>query len=226
MATAGQVNETSPIVGVNRAYLRELVDYWRTDYDWRKAEAAINAYEHYRVQVAGVRRDRPLGAQLRFSAPLPDNPDRNFWKVADLWHILMTGVLGYDRSSTVTGPGPQCGRPIPSGLPADIHAQVVGLEKRAVGLPRRDAGLDPGALGELERQRRRRRDGLHQGRSVQQQPLPLDPVARPAAAHRGAHRDHLRRLREPARRQDRPARPAPPRERPRRLVQPRQPHRP
>ena len=32
-----------------------------------------------------------------FSAPLPDNPDMNFWKVADLWHTLMTGVLGYDR---------------------------------------------------------------------------------------------------------------------------------
>ena len=40
--------------GVDRAYLQELVDYWRTDYDWRAAEAAINAYEHYRVQVEGV----------------------------------------------------------------------------------------------------------------------------------------------------------------------------
>ncbi|GAA5003788.1 epoxide hydrolase N-terminal domain-containing protein [Actinopolymorpha pittospori] len=40
--------------GVNRDYLAELVDYWRTDYDWRAAEAAINAYEHYRVEVDGV----------------------------------------------------------------------------------------------------------------------------------------------------------------------------
>ena len=40
--------------GVNRAYLQELVDYWRSGYDWRKAEAAINAYEHYRVEVEGV----------------------------------------------------------------------------------------------------------------------------------------------------------------------------
>ncbi len=40
--------------GVNRAYLQELVDYWRAGYDWRKAEAAINAYEHYRVEVEGV----------------------------------------------------------------------------------------------------------------------------------------------------------------------------
>ncbi|GAT67269.1 epoxide hydrolase [Planomonospora sphaerica] len=40
--------------GVNRAYLQELVEYWRTGYDWRRAEAAINAYEHYLVDVDGV----------------------------------------------------------------------------------------------------------------------------------------------------------------------------
>jgi hypothetical protein len=86
----------------------------------------------------------------------------NFWKVADLWHTLMTGILGYDRyaaagcdvGALVTGQlghkyadalygihigsgqkltlfnGDRAwdlsgGRPIPSGLPADIHAQVV-----------------------------------------------------------------------------------------------------
>jgi pimeloyl-ACP methyl ester carboxylesterase len=32
-----------------------------------------------------------------FSTPLPDHPDMNFWKMADVWHELMTGVLGYDR---------------------------------------------------------------------------------------------------------------------------------
>lgn len=32
-----------------------------------------------------------------FSAPLPDHPDMNFWKVADLWHTLMTTVLGYKK---------------------------------------------------------------------------------------------------------------------------------
>src|SRR3712207_1299720 len=40
--------------GVNRAYLQDLVEFWRTAYDWRAAEAAINAYQHYRVEVAGV----------------------------------------------------------------------------------------------------------------------------------------------------------------------------
>ncbi|MEQ0558719.1 epoxide hydrolase family protein [Amycolatopsis sp. NEAU-NG30] len=134
--------------GVNRAYLQELVEYWRTGYDWRRAEAAINAYEHYRVDVDGVpvhfmrkpgtgpdptplilthgwpwtfwhwsRVAGPLadpGAHggdpaeafdviipsfpgFGFSGPLPRHPDLNFWKVADLWHTLMTGVLGYEK---------------------------------------------------------------------------------------------------------------------------------
>ncbi|WP_202124412.1 alpha/beta fold hydrolase [Actinomadura physcomitrii] len=32
-----------------------------------------------------------------FSGPLPHHPDMNFWRVADLWHVLMTRTLGYDR---------------------------------------------------------------------------------------------------------------------------------
>ncbi|CCH30075.1 epoxide hydrolase [Actinosynnema sp. NPDC047251] len=134
--------------GVNRGYLRELVDYWLTEYDWRAAETAINAYEHYRVAVDGVpvhfmrkpgvgpapvplilthgwpwtfwhwsKVVDPLadpGAHggdpaeafdvivpsfpgFGFSTPLPDHPDLNFWKVADVWHRLMTDTLGHAR---------------------------------------------------------------------------------------------------------------------------------
>jgi pimeloyl-ACP methyl ester carboxylesterase len=204
--------------GVHRAYLQQLVDYWRTDYDWRKAEARINAYEHYRVEVEGVpvhfmRRPGvgpnptplilthgwpwtfwhwskvvdpladpaahggdpaeafevivPSFPGFGFSTPLPDHPDMNFWKVADLWHTLMTGTLGYEKyaaggcdvgalvtaqlghkyaeelSGIHIGSGQKLtlfngdrawdlsgGRPIPSGLPAEVHAQIVALEKR------------------------------------------------------------------------------------------------
>jgi len=134
--------------GVRGAYLEELVDHWLHRYDWRKAEAAINAYEHYRVTVDGVpvhfmrrpgvgpapvppilshgwpwtfwhwsRVVDPLADPAAFggdpadafdvivpslpgfgfSAPLPDHPDMNFWKVADLWHTLMTDVLGHEK---------------------------------------------------------------------------------------------------------------------------------
>lgn len=32
-----------------------------------------------------------------FSAPLMERPDMNFWKIAELWHTLMTDVLGYAK---------------------------------------------------------------------------------------------------------------------------------
>ncbi|MEU1730732.1 alpha/beta fold hydrolase [Streptosporangium sp. NPDC020145] len=134
--------------GVPRGYLNELVTYWREEYDWREAEAAINAYEHYRVTVDGTpvhfmykagAGPRPVPLILThgwpwtfwhwskvvdrladpaafggdpedafdvivpslpgfgFSGPLPGSHDVNFWKVADLWHSLMTGVLGHSR---------------------------------------------------------------------------------------------------------------------------------
>jgi hypothetical protein len=54
--------------GVPESYLRELVAYWRDGYDWRKAEATINAYEHYQVIVAGVPvhlMRSPAGARAR-----------------------------------------------------------------------------------------------------------------------------------------------------------------
>jgi len=40
--------------GTNGAYLRELVEYWRTDYDWRAQERAMNAFEHFRCEIDGV----------------------------------------------------------------------------------------------------------------------------------------------------------------------------
>jgi pimeloyl-ACP methyl ester carboxylesterase len=39
--------------GTNRAYLEELVAYWRDDYDWRKHEAEINRFAHYRTTIDG-----------------------------------------------------------------------------------------------------------------------------------------------------------------------------
>ncbi|WP_328535317.1 epoxide hydrolase family protein [Streptomyces sp. NBC_00344] len=134
--------------GVSRAYLQELADYWLHQYDWRKAEAAINAYEHYWATVDGVpvhfMRKPGVGPDpvplilthgwpwtfwhwskvidpladpaafggdsadafdvivpslpgFGFSGPLPGNPDMNFWKVADLWHTLMTDTLGHQK---------------------------------------------------------------------------------------------------------------------------------
>jgi pimeloyl-ACP methyl ester carboxylesterase len=204
--------------GVRRGLLAELVEHWRTGFDWRAAEAAINRYEHYRVEVddvpvhflrrPGVGPDPvplimthgwpwtfwhwskvidqladpgayggdpadafdvivPSFPGFGFSGPLTRRTDLNFWKVADLWHTLMTEVLGHPRyaaagcdvGAMVTGQlghkyadelygihigsgqkldlftGDRAwdlsgGRPLPEGLPPDVHAQLVAFERR------------------------------------------------------------------------------------------------
>jgi len=40
--------------GVQLATLKELVRYWATDYDWRKAEAKLNAYPQFVTKIDGV----------------------------------------------------------------------------------------------------------------------------------------------------------------------------
>ena len=36
-------------------YLEELVAYWRDEYDWRRAEARLNSFEHFLTEIDGTR---------------------------------------------------------------------------------------------------------------------------------------------------------------------------
>src|SRR5262245_43256681 len=40
--------------GANLAYLRGLVEHWRTRFDWRAEERAMNALPHFRADVGGT----------------------------------------------------------------------------------------------------------------------------------------------------------------------------
>jgi microsomal epoxide hydrolase len=40
--------------GTSVAYLRTLVDYWRTGFDWRVQEQHLNAFRQFRVPLAGI----------------------------------------------------------------------------------------------------------------------------------------------------------------------------
>ena len=40
--------------GTNGGYLRELLDYWLHQFDWRAREREINAFSHYRVELDGI----------------------------------------------------------------------------------------------------------------------------------------------------------------------------
>ncbi|MDX1581022.1 MAG: epoxide hydrolase [Alphaproteobacteria bacterium] len=40
--------------GVEAGYLKEVVDYWLNEYDWRAREREMNSFSHFRTQVDGV----------------------------------------------------------------------------------------------------------------------------------------------------------------------------
>ena len=40
--------------GSNLDYMKELVDYWRNEFDWRAQEALINSFSHYKTDVEGL----------------------------------------------------------------------------------------------------------------------------------------------------------------------------
>ena len=40
--------------GSNLQYLKELVEYWRTSFDWRAQEKLINSFNHYKAEVDGL----------------------------------------------------------------------------------------------------------------------------------------------------------------------------
>lgn len=40
--------------GSDRAYMEELLEYWRTAYDWRKHEAQLNELPHFKTSIDGI----------------------------------------------------------------------------------------------------------------------------------------------------------------------------
>ena len=40
--------------GTNLAYLKQLVEYWRDRYDWRKHEAELNRFAHFKANIDGL----------------------------------------------------------------------------------------------------------------------------------------------------------------------------
>jgi pimeloyl-ACP methyl ester carboxylesterase len=141
------IDEDDDYYGTSQAYLKELVNYWLHEFDWREAERQLNQWDNYRVTIDGspihfIRKDGtgpnriplimshgwpwsyrewtkvigpltdpaahggdpadafdvivPSLAGFAFSTPV-GRPDMNFWKMAELWHKLMTESLGYQK---------------------------------------------------------------------------------------------------------------------------------
>jgi pimeloyl-ACP methyl ester carboxylesterase len=111
--------------GTELGYLKELVRYWREDYDWRAQEASINAFPQFRTVVDGQRvhavhaRSPEAGALpllvvhgwpgsivefLKVLGPLSD-PVAHGGEAADAFHVVAPSLPGYAFSGPTTEPG-------------------------------------------------------------------------------------------------------------------------
>ncbi len=114
--------------GIKLAKLKPLVDYWGTHYDWRKAEAKLNAYPQFVTKIDGVdihfihvRSKNPnalpviithgwpgsVFEELKIIGPLTD-PTAYGGRVEDAFDVIIPSMPGYGFSGkpTDTGWGP------------------------------------------------------------------------------------------------------------------------
>ncbi len=49
-----QISDTGWEYGTDTAYLKELVDYWQNDFDWREQERALNEFDQFTTDIEGL----------------------------------------------------------------------------------------------------------------------------------------------------------------------------
>ncbi|MFF5056739.1 epoxide hydrolase family protein [Micromonospora sp. NPDC000663] len=116
--------------GVPLGYLRELAEYWQSGYDWRAAEARLNAYPQYVTEIDGanvhfmhIRSPEPNALPLILThgwpgtvaefldviEPLTD-PVKHGGDPSDAFHLVIPSIPGYAFSGPTGQVGWDTGR--------------------------------------------------------------------------------------------------------------------
>ncbi len=111
--------------GVPTAYLKELAEYWRTEFDWRAAEARLNRHPQFVTEIDGadvhflhVRSPEPDAVPLLIThgwpgsvaefldiiGPLSD-PRAHGGDPADAFHLVIPSIPGFGFSTAGREPG-------------------------------------------------------------------------------------------------------------------------
>jgi pimeloyl-ACP methyl ester carboxylesterase len=120
-----EVNDADWGWGTSLPYLRELLAYWQTGFDWRAAEARLFAHPHYLVEIDGLDTHvlharsphagaTPLlmthgwpGSVFEFLDVIPrlTEPEKFGGAAADAFHVICPSLPGYGFSAPATAPG-------------------------------------------------------------------------------------------------------------------------
>lgn len=138
-----QMDGTAWTYGTDTTYLRELVEYWATDYDWRAEEARLNSFDNYKVEIDGQglhyiheRSDAdnaiPLlmlhgwpssFVQMLDIIPLLTSPENG----AQAFHVVVASLPGYGFSNITDAPGMGMGRM--AALMNTLMTDALGYER-------------------------------------------------------------------------------------------------
>src|SRR5512132_3469183 len=85
--------------GVQLATLQELARYWVTDYDWRKAEAKLNALPQFTTEIDGVEiHFIHVKSQHENALPPITDPTAHGGRAEDAFHPVLPSTPGYGFS--------------------------------------------------------------------------------------------------------------------------------
>ena len=111
--------------GVPLDYLTDLAEYWRTGYDWRAQEAALNRYPQFTTEIDGqrihflhVRSDRPEAKPLLITHGFPSSVAEFLHLIEPLvnpgdgqaFHLVAPSLPGYAFSTPLSATGWSMGR--------------------------------------------------------------------------------------------------------------------
>jgi pimeloyl-ACP methyl ester carboxylesterase len=125
-----EVNDEVWSYGMQRAYLQELVSYWRDTFDWPQREASINEFDQFLIDIDGLdlhfihqrstNRDATAlllthgwpGSIVEFLEVIPrlTDPERFGGSAQDAFHVVCPSLPGYGYSAAAPAPGMHPGK--------------------------------------------------------------------------------------------------------------------
>lgn len=152
-----QIPGTGWEYGTNAAYLKELVDYWQNDFDWRAQEAELNKFAQFKTTIDGlpihfihVRAANPDATPLLITHGWPGSfvefrkiigplthPELYGGNAEDAFHVVIPSLPGFGFS----------GEPQERGYNPERMAHVLAALMQRLGYERYGAqGGDWGAI--------------------------------------------------------------------------------
>ena len=192
--------------GANLDYIKDLVEYWRTGFDWRAQEAKLNAFSHYKSGVDGLdihfileKGAGPAPMPLVIThgwpstffemtkiIPLLADPARHGGDAADAFDVVAPSLPGFGFSQAAQEPGMQVQKV------ADLWARLMTENLGYARFGAQGGDIGAGVTSRLGYAHADKMIGVHLTSITRPTPY-LGPGSRPLTAAEQAHSDQRER---------------------------------